>query len=127
MIADGDAMQLQLREPSALARTAIRLKSVVPPPMSQHEHEVARRTCSACAPARRPLGVRDPRVERRLRLFEQRHVAEPAATAASSVSSRATSSNDAGTVSTTWQSSERCVDALALECLPQRRCACAQR
>jgi len=45
---------------------------------------------------------RDPRVERRLRFLDEHDAAEPGAlTAACTVSSRATSSNEAGTVSTT--------------------------
>ena len=60
------------------------------------QHDVADLDLLAPAVA---AGV-DPGVERGLRLLEQRDVSSPAARAASTVSSRATASNDAGTVST---------------------------
>ena len=71
------------------------MKSVVPPPTSHDQHGVA--------PASRARHVAvvigEPGVERGLRLLEQRHARrDPASAAARTVSSRATSSNDAGTV-----------------------------
>ncbi len=53
---------------SGVSTTVIRLKSVVPPPMSQTRISSPARTCCC-----QPLLVRDdPAIERRLRLFQQR-------------------------------------------------------
>jgi hypothetical protein len=66
------ATRSSVRSPSR-SPTAIRLKSVVPPPTSQTQHEIA--DLDAAPPAV-PERV-EPGVERRLRLFEQRHLFEP--------------------------------------------------
>ena len=97
VVADGHALEREVAV--ALRDTAIRVKSVVPPPTSHTRIEVAdaRRAGASASPLRV-----EPGVERGLRLLEQRDVLEARRpSAARTVSSRATASNDAGTVSST--------------------------
>ena len=84
--------------PVGVSTTVIRLKSVVPPPMSQTRISSPARTSRLPAVLVRD----DPAIERRLRLLQQRDRSPArAAWPPSSVSSRAASSNEAGTVRTT--------------------------
>jgi hypothetical protein len=62
-----------------------------------HQHDVAGHQLLAATRRR----SRQVRVERGLRLLEQRDLRQPASRAATTVSSRATASNDAGTVTST--------------------------
>ena len=67
VLADRDAARATVRRP--LSVTAIRVKSVVPPPISTTR--IRSPTLDALAPVGMPL---DPGIEGRLRLFEQRDV-----------------------------------------------------
>ena len=80
--------------------TRIRLKSVVPPPMSHTSTQVA--DAAAAGASGRPR-CRSTRSRRPAAPRAASRRARPAASAARSVSSRASSSNDAGTVrNTSW-------------------------
>jgi hypothetical protein len=70
VLADRDALERQLAVCSA---TAMRLKSVVPPPMSHTSTRSPTRDTAPPAVAERV----EPRVERGLRLLEQRDAVEP--------------------------------------------------
>ena len=101
VIADGDALEAQIAVPVDHRDEG---KSVVPPPTS-----TTRMTSPGRTGLRQRLAHRvDPRVERGLRLLEERpRRRAPPARAASTVSSRAAASNDAGTVSVTPLRGER--------------------